>query len=846
MTDRMAEAAACVEPGRSRGVVRQCGVRTLTPFFGRGDELVALDELLSSSRLVSVVGPGGIGKTRLAHEVARLKQAEFEGNVLTAGLAGVTEHDDVFEVVARECGLPSVDALRFGSLDQPRLVLLDNCEQVLAGAAAVARALLAASEATTVLVTSRVPLAVPGERVVRLGPLAVPATEDVDAARSSPAVQLFVDRAQHAGALGPVDDDLAVEIGRLVHELDGMPLAIELAASRSRVLSPAQIRARLDAQLGLLRRGGRDDDDPHRSMRAVIAGSYEPLPPDTRARFRALCVIGGPFDLELAHALVGGDDELGTVDLLEDLVDASLLVPIVDEGEGYRYRILEPIRLFGRAELEERGEAEAAADAFVDAMVAYADAFVAAVLEEFSAEVFAGVNDRFVLLLRALDRCIASDATAARANLLFLPLFGAARSRGEVIAVARRMRDRWSEPAPLHFEARAVMASAAVFGGDDELGRELAEEVLSVADAGPLPRLLSHRALGYLAAYADEPGVARHHLSCALADAADLSPAFAREIECSRCATAVTDEEVAASLDRLADVAERSTAAGELLTAQWALMIAAELRVRQGDLDAAFDAAARAMEVARDAIYRWSLGAAHRTLAMVHGLRDGWEPAAPHLRIALDHCLTDGDLGGAATVTRAAAGLALRVGDRSVAEALWATFPTRLGRSIIRSMLRDEEETLRATCGEVGDVDLARSMRRARALLGPSVEPHGAELQGAAQRPDDAAPSTTEPTVLRFGDCELDLALFELRRGGQPVHVEPQVFDVLAHLARRRGAVVTKEELLDEIWGDRFVSESALTSRIKAARQAIGDDGEAQRVIRTVRGRGYTLVAEVR
>ncbi len=134
--------------------------------------------------------------------------------------------------------------------------------------------------------------------------------------------------------------------------------------------------------------------------------------------------------------------------------------------------------------------------------------------------------------------------------------------------------------------------------------------------------------------------------------------------------------------------------------------------------------------------------------------------------------------------------------------------------------------------------DLAASIRAVRTCLGGSVQVDTA--LGSDGIVDPAA-----ATVIRFGDCELDLDRFELRRGGTRVPMEPQVFDVLAYLAQRRSRLVPKEELLDEIWGDRFVSESALTSRIKAARQVTGDDGDAQKVIRTVRGRGYMFVAAV-
>ena len=251
-------------------------MRTHTPFLGRSSELDLLDELVMEHRLISLVGPGGIGKTRLAREFALAKQASLDGNILFATLAGATAQDDVADLVARNAGLASVEALRYGSVDRARLIVLDNCEPALVGAAELARSLIETDRTTRVLVTTRIPLGLPEERVVMVGPLAMTVDDDPHHARSSPPVQLFVDRAQRAGALSELDDDTVLDIARLVRQLDGIPLAIELAAARTRVLSPRQISLLLDDDLGLLHRSS-GGVDGHQSMRAVIAASYQPL-----------------------------------------------------------------------------------------------------------------------------------------------------------------------------------------------------------------------------------------------------------------------------------------------------------------------------------------------------------------------------------------------------------------------------------------------------------------------------------------------------------------------------------------------------------------------------------------
>ncbi|HYN34856.1 MAG TPA: winged helix-turn-helix domain-containing protein [Ilumatobacteraceae bacterium] len=812
-------------------------VRTHTPFLGRAGELGLLEALATDYRLVSLVGPGGIGKTRLAREFALATHASLEGNVLFATLAGATGEDDIADLVARNAGLASADALRYGSVDRPRLIVLDNCESALEGAAGLARSLIEADRTTRVLVTTRTPLGLAEERVVMLGPLAVPPDDDPHRARSAPTVQLFIDRAQRAGALSSTDDDTLVDIARLVRQLDGMPLAIELAAARTRVLSPRQISALLDDELGLLHRPG-NEADRHESMRAVIAASYEPLAPHVQAGFRALCVFNAPFDLDLAQLLMGTPTELDAVEIATELIDASLLVTMVDQGTSNRYRLLEPIRWFGLERLEADDEMSATVERFVDVMAAYADAFVAKVLTAFSPDLFATVSERLAHLVHAIDECLHRDATAARANRLFLPLFGTSRNRGEQIALVRRIIATWDDRAPLHLEARAVMASVATFGGDTPLAVHLTQEVLDDDTAGDLPRLLAHRCLGFLEAYSGDLMAARAQLGDALLLARSISPAFAREIECSRAATSSTPDDIAESLDVLDQAAADATRSGSIIVAQWAHTVAAELCVRQGALDAALEHAREALTLSDRTGYAWSAGAAHKRMATVLGAREGWAPAAPQFRLSFDAHLFNGDITGAAGVVRSAAAVALHIGEHRLADDLWTSFPIELGRSIVSPAFEEEDRLLAQRHGVRRHDDLAASIRAVRTYLGRSVP---AETPPGPEGVADPA----DVTVIRFGDCELDIDRFELRRSGSRVPMEPQVFDVLAYLAQRRSRMVPKEELLDEIWGDRFVSESALTSRIKAARQATGDDGGAQRVIRTVRGRGYMFVAAV-
>ena len=265
----------------------------------------------------------------------------------------------------------------------------------------------------------------------------MPADDDPDHARSAPTVQLFIDRARRAGALSVIDDDTLVDIARLVRQLDGMPLAIELAADADPSTQPAP-------DLGAARRRTRAPAPPRQRSRsprehaAVIAASYEPLAPHVQAGFRALCVFNAPFDLELARRLMDVPTELDAVEIATELIDASLLVTMVDQGVSNRYRLLEPIRLFGLERLEADGEMTATVERFVDVLATYADTFVAKVLTQFSPQLFTTVTERFARSDPRHRRVPPPRWHGRRAEPALPAAVRSAPNRGEQIALARR------------------------------------------------------------------------------------------------------------------------------------------------------------------------------------------------------------------------------------------------------------------------------------------------------------------------------------------------------------------------------------------------------------------------
>ncbi|MFF7635524.1 ATP-binding protein [Kitasatospora sp. NPDC008050] len=327
------------------------------PLLGRDEDLAAVERLLRTSRAVTVVGPGGLGKTRLAHAVSRRAEQRV---VYFVPLTGVTEDEDVAAQVASALGAgegrpgavgdpASADPITgiLGVLGSgPALLVLDNCEQVVRGAADLVRALVSASKDLRVLATSRAPLGLTSEAVYALPELGL----DVSA-------ELFTQRARAARPAVELPSDAVTELCR---HLDGLPLAVELAAARVRVLSVPEIARRLGDRFTLLRGGARDLPERHRTLHAVVDWSWNLLAEDARAALRTLSVFPSGIAGEAAEQVLGEDALL----LLEQLADQSLLT-VADTPAGLRFRMLETVREFSAARRTEAGEEEAAVDRFL-------------------------------------------------------------------------------------------------------------------------------------------------------------------------------------------------------------------------------------------------------------------------------------------------------------------------------------------------------------------------------------------------------------------------------------------------------------------------------------------------
>lgn len=338
----------------------------LASFVGRDEDLGQVESLMGRFRLTTLIGPGGAGKTRLAVQSARPLLARFPDGVWLVELGPLGAEADVAPAVLNALGLRDqapaagdpLDRLAAALRTRTALLVLDNCEHLVEAAARTAERLLGACPGLRILATSREPLGLTGEALWSVRPLPLP-PRDADAARamSYAAVRLLNDRAAAARSGFAVTEENAAAVTRICRALDGMPLAVELAAARLRTMSAEQLAARLDDRFRLLTGGARTAPRQHRTLRAVVDWSWDLLTEAERVLLRRLAAFPGGATVESAEGVCAGGpvEAYDVLDLITSLTDKSLLVTA---GDG-RYRMLETIRAYGLERLEEAGEREA-------------------------------------------------------------------------------------------------------------------------------------------------------------------------------------------------------------------------------------------------------------------------------------------------------------------------------------------------------------------------------------------------------------------------------------------------------------------------------------------------------
>jgi predicted ATPase/DNA-binding winged helix-turn-helix (wHTH) protein len=341
----------------------------VTSFVGRERDLVEIKRLLPTKRLVTLVGVGGIGKTRLALQIAGEVIAAYRDGVWFVELGSLRDPALVPTSLAQVLGVPEragkplTDALCAHLRKLQVLLILDNCEHLLGAVAQLVDALLSKAADTTILTTSREPLRTAGEQVYPLQPLSLPESEaSVETMARSDAVQLMVDRVRRQLPDFELTSARAPAVAELCIHLDGIPLALELAAARTRSLSVEQINARLGDRFHLLTGGARTALPRQQTLRATLDWSYDLLSEDERVVLRRLAVFPGSFTVEAASAVASDAriDDFAVIDLLSQLVARSLVIADTSALRA-RHRLLETTRAYALEKLTEAGETDAIA-----------------------------------------------------------------------------------------------------------------------------------------------------------------------------------------------------------------------------------------------------------------------------------------------------------------------------------------------------------------------------------------------------------------------------------------------------------------------------------------------------
>ena len=350
---------------------------TLTSFVGREREIVEIKRALSMTRLLSLTGAGGAGKTRLAQEVARDLVGAYPDGVWLVELAPLSDPALVPQAVSQALGVreqpdrPLLETLKDVLRSRKMILVVDNCEHLVDTAASLADALLSSCPMLRILATSREPLYVPGEVVWAVPPLSLPGGDQgstVESLMRTEAVRLFMDRARSRLPGFEVTEENVGAVMRVCRKLEGIPLAIELAAARMGALAVEQVAQRLEDSLKLLTGGSRTVEPRQQTLRATLDWSHGLLSDAEGKLFRRLSVFAGGWTMEAAEVVCPGEgiDEDDVLDLLSKLVEKSLVVAETSSSPGaggaLRYRMLEPVRQYGRERLDEGGETERVRD----------------------------------------------------------------------------------------------------------------------------------------------------------------------------------------------------------------------------------------------------------------------------------------------------------------------------------------------------------------------------------------------------------------------------------------------------------------------------------------------------
>lgn len=636
-----------------------------TRLIGRDAQVAALHTLLAAGRLVTIVGPGGVGKTRLAQEIARQS-----GAVTELRLAPVTDPAAIPHALAAALNLKVdqgdvLSACAALLADRSGLMVIDNCEHLLDGVRDTVDVILSSCPGIRLLTTSREPLGLPAEHISRLTPLTLPG-RDQDPARAA-SVALFLDRAGRVRPGPPPTPGQLRAVADIVHRLDGMPLAIELAAGRLSTFSLEDLRDRLDRSLDLLGGGMPRADSRHRTLRATIEWSYRLLTPEEQRLFRHLSVFADGVDLDTAERVAadpasgseldstpGSEFEHDPGSTLARLVDASM-IEVSFEG-ATRYRMLETLRVFGLDRLIAAGEYDTAAERMLRWAVELAVRTGTALSTEREPEADARLR-RELPNLRAAWRLLRARGSLDDAATTIVSLFDAVAYRDLVELrdwAAELADDKAIKGHPLAAAVLGTAAEAAYHRGDyrkaEQLARRGIEEAAGTGGSWHSLMVLSVADLAR-GAYED---VIEHSLA-----AVDLAGPHRENYGIAALATAYGGDPATA---RGLNERGLAGAASPTMTA-WGTYVAGEIESLAGDSEAAERHYVRAIELARTSGATFLVGVAGVGLQSVRASAGRDHEALVGYRDVIDYFVRNGNWTHLWTALRNLADLLRRLGD---------------------------------------------------------------------------------------------------------------------------------------------------------------------------------------
>ena len=620
--------------------------RDAAALIGRDADVAEVASLVATTRLVTLTGPGGVGKSTLADAVCRATAGEFPDGVAWCGLAGLRDPASVPAALVAALALPSQEqsseAVLLAALGTRRLLLvLDACEHLLEGVADLVERIRAHCPHVTVLATSREYLRLPGEHVYEVAPLPVPTvTADAAEVAASPAGRLLCARARAVEPSFTLTDANARTIAALCRRLDGIPLALELAAARLRALSPEALAARLDQRFELLTGGSHGEGGRHRTLQAVVDWSYELLT-DVEARlFDRLAVFAGAFSLAAAEQVGAGAPlaQREVAGVLAELVDKSLVVAERSDGQ-VRYRLLDTLRAYGQRRLDEEGALEEVRHVHAAYHVQLVDE-LAPQLRGADETIALADLDAAVDDLRVAHAWLVATGEAHGALRLPAALHDELvfRPREEVFGwVERALELVGAAGQPAYPAALATAARGAMNQGEFDEARRLAESALDTARADELTSLWARYVLTTVALYEGRLDDALAHADKRLELADALAQPYHRSLAgVSRALALHYRGEGTPAVVAAAQARSDAQASGNHTARAWALYSSGEVLL-DTDPDEAATLLEQAVDAARRVDRRFIEGVALVSLASVHGRHGSTDRALGLFRETVAH-----------------------------------------------------------------------------------------------------------------------------------------------------------------------------------------------------------------